>query len=82
MCEIIRWVTLAGTLIPFALALVTWARFDSTSAVFQFSEQAPGYLSLNASYHLGVDGISLTMVLLTTLLTPLAMLASCNTPKR
>jgi NADH-quinone oxidoreductase subunit M len=76
--KIIRWVTLAATLIPFALALVAWARFDSTSAVFQFSEQAPWYLSLNASYHIGIDGISLTMVLLTTFLMPLAILTSFN----
>jgi NADH-quinone oxidoreductase subunit M len=74
----IRWVTLAGTLIPFALALVAWVRFDTTSAVFQFSEQASWYLSLNASYHIGVDGISLTMVLLTTFLMPLAILTSFN----
>jgi NADH-quinone oxidoreductase subunit M len=74
----IRWVTLAGTLIPFFLALAAWARFDSASPAFQFIEQVPWYISLNASYHVGVDGISLTMVLLTTLLMPLAILTSFN----
>ena len=46
------------------------------SAGFQFEEQLTWYAALNSTYHLGVDGISLTMVLLTTLLTPLALLAS------
>jgi NADH-quinone oxidoreductase subunit M len=36
----------------------------------------PWYEAINSSYHLGVDGLSLTMVLLTTLLTPLCILAS------
>jgi NADH-quinone oxidoreductase subunit M len=72
----IRWVSLAGSLIPFGLALVAWARFDNQSAAFQFTEQIPWYLSLNASYHVGVDGISLTMVLLTVFLIPLAILTS------
>ena len=71
-----RWVALIGSLIPFGLALLAWARFDSSSAAFQLTEQVPWYLSLNASYHVGVDGISLTMVLLTTFLMPLAFLTS------
>jgi NADH-quinone oxidoreductase subunit M len=74
--KVIRWVSLAGSLIPFGLALVAWARFDNQSAAFQFTEQVPWYLSLNASYHVGVDGISLTMVLLTVFLIPLAILTS------
>jgi NADH-quinone oxidoreductase subunit M len=73
-----RWVSLIGSLVPFGLALVAWARFDSNSAAFQLTEQLPWYLSLNASYHVGVDGISLTMVLLTTFLMPLAFLTSFN----
>jgi NADH-quinone oxidoreductase subunit M len=73
-----RWISLFGSLIPFGLALVAWARFNSNSAAFQLTEQMPWYLSLNASYHVGVDGISLTMVLLTTFLMPLAFLTSFN----
>jgi NADH-quinone oxidoreductase subunit M len=72
----IRWVALIGSLVPLGLALYTWARFDPSLATFQFGEQVPWYLSLNASYHVGVDGISLTLVLLTVFLVPLAILAS------
>ena len=71
-----RWVSLIGSLVPFGLALLAWAHFDNGSAAFQLTEQVPWYLSLNASYHVGVDGISLTMVLLTTFLMPLAFLTS------
>ena len=43
---------------------------------FQFEVQQNWYEAINSSFHLGVDGLSLTMVLLTTLLTPLCILAS------
>jgi NADH-quinone oxidoreductase subunit M len=71
-----RWTALIASLIPFVFSLVLWFRFEAGGEAFQFVEQAEWYNSLNASYHLGVDGISLTMVLLTTFLTPLAILAS------
>ena len=58
------------------LTLVLWASFDQGLAGFQFQEQWIWYSTLNSSYHVGVDGISLSLVLLTTLLTPLAILAS------
>lgn len=71
-----RWTALVGSLIPLVLSLVLWFNFDRTQSGFQFEEQAVWYSTINASYHLGVDGISLPMVLLTTLLMPLAILAS------
>ena len=73
---LIRWYALLATLIPFILTLVVWGSFQNGQAGFQFEEQANWYSALNSSYHLGVDGISLPMVLLTTLLMPLAILAS------
>jgi NADH-quinone oxidoreductase subunit M len=45
-------------------------------AGFQFEEVYPWYEAINSSFHLGIDGLSLTMVLLTTLLTPLSILAA------
>jgi len=72
----IRWVAFAASLIPFGLTVALWFGFKIGQAGFQFTEQAPWYAAIHNSYHLGVDGISLTMVLLTTLLTPLALLAS------
>ncbi len=69
-----RWVALWTTLVTFAISLVMVARFDPSSAEFQFSEHHP-WLGV-ASYHLGVDGISLPFVILTTALMPLCILAS------
>jgi NADH-quinone oxidoreductase subunit M len=74
--QFIRWVTLTASLIPFVLSLVLWFQFDSSQAGFQFEKNYYWYEAIQSSYHIGVDGISLTMVLLTTLLTPLAILAS------
>jgi len=78
----LRWVALAGSLVPLGLALFAWSRFDSTSAAWQLTEQVPWYISLNASYHVGVDGISLTLVLLTVTLMPLAILTSFTITER
>jgi NADH-quinone oxidoreductase subunit M len=74
--NLIRWVALIGSLVPFALALVLWSNFDAGRSGFQFEERYVWYEAINSSYHLGVDGLSLTMVLLTTLLTPVSILAS------
>jgi len=73
---LIRWVALLGSLIPLSLALYLWFNFDADEPGFQFQEVQNWYGAIRASYHIGVDGISVTMVLLTTLLTPLAILAS------
>ena len=79
----IRWVTFVTTLVPFALALLLWAEYAAQSPCpasqplcFKFEESAPWFTAINASYHLGIDGISLPMVLLTTLLMPPAILFS------
>jgi len=74
--NLLRWTALVGSLIPLIFSLVLWFSFDSAHAGFQFEERAVWYSAINSSFHLGVDGISLPMVLLTTLLTPLALLAS------
>jgi NADH-quinone oxidoreductase subunit M len=72
----IRWIALWTSLITFVLSLVVWARFDPASADFQFVERADWIPSFNVSYHLGVDGISLFFVILSTFLTPICVLAS------
>jgi NADH-quinone oxidoreductase subunit M len=69
-----RWVAMWTTLVTFAISLVMVVRFDPTSAEFQFSEKHP-WLGV-ASYHMGVDGISLPFVILTTALMPICILAS------
>ncbi len=80
--NLIRWVTLVVSLIPLGLSLLLWFRFNPAQSGFQFEEQASWYAAINSSFHLGIDGISLTMVLLTTLLTPLAVLASFSIKER
>jgi NADH-quinone oxidoreductase subunit M len=71
-----RWIALWTSLIVFAVSLVIWARFDPTRADFQMVENAAWMPDFNISYHLGVDGISLFFVILSTFLTPICVLAS------
>ncbi len=80
--KLIRWFAFCASLIPFGLTVYLWNNFDPNATGFQFQNTYPWYEALNSSLHLGVDGISLSMVLLTTLLTPLAILASFSVTDR
>ncbi|MDD2922025.1 MAG: NADH-quinone oxidoreductase subunit M, partial [Anaerolineales bacterium] len=80
--KLLRWFAFGSSLIPFILTLVLWKNFDPNATGFQFEEIYPWYQALRSSLHLGVDGISLAMVLLTTFLTPLAILASFSVTDR
>ncbi len=66
----------AVSVADFAISLALYFTFQSDSAQMQFVEHVPWIESLGISYHLGVDGISLFLVLLTTLLSPIAILSS------
>lgn len=74
--KFLKWFALGASLVPFLLSLIVWFQFKSSQPGFQFEETYVWYEAIGSSLHLGVDGLSLTMVLLTTLLTPLAILAS------
>lgn len=76
--KVIRWFAFIASMIPFLLTLIAWMQFDRGLDGFQFEFTAPWFSAIGSSFHFGVDGISLTMVLLTTLLTPLVILASFN----
>lgn len=80
--KLIRWVAFILSFLPLIFSLILWFEFDSSKAGFQFEEKVVWYSAINSSYHVGVDGISLSMVLLTTLLTPLAILASFSIKDR
>jgi len=80
--KLLRWFAFSASLIPFVLTLVLWSRFDPNKTGFQFQEQYMWYEAIHSTLHLGVHGISLTMVLLTTLLTSLAILASFSVTDR
>jgi NADH-quinone oxidoreductase subunit M len=70
-----RWVALWTTLITFLISLILIWRFDPASADFQFVEKRP-WLGGAITYAMGVDGISLPFVILTTGLMPISILAS------
>src|SRR6186713_655464 len=75
-----RWIALWATLVTFAISLVMVWRFDASSAEFQFVERLNSLVI--ASYHMGVDGISLPFVILTTALMPICILASWTAIQR
>src|SRR6476661_4307274 len=70
-----RWIALWTTLITFAISLILVWRFDPAQPDFQFVEKA-SWLASGITYHMGVDGISLPFVILTTALMPFCILAS------
>src|SRR5207302_6192618 len=73
----IRRVALAASLLAFAASLAAALAFDRAHAgVMQFVEVRPWIPSIGVTYHLGVDGLSLPLVLLTTLLTVLCVIYS------
>ena len=64
------------TVIAFVVSLAVWRQFDASTHEFQFVERMPWFEGLGIDYHMGIDGISLFMVLLTTLLMPICILCS------
>jgi NADH-quinone oxidoreductase subunit M len=71
-----RSAALLTSVVTFLISLLLWARFDATKAGFQFEEKLDWVPALNIGYHMGIDGISLFFVLLSTLLTPICILSS------
>jgi len=71
-----RQVALWTSVVTFGLSLLLLAFFDVTTASFQYVEQVPWLDSFNIGYHLGVDGISVFFLILTTFLIPICVLAS------
>jgi NADH-quinone oxidoreductase subunit M len=75
-----RLVGLGTTLLLFVLGLVLWSRFDSSTAAFQFIERADLFGGV-FTWHLGIDGISLVLILLSVFLMPLCLLAGWDSVK-
>ncbi len=76
-----RFVALWTSLITFALSLLLWALFDKTDAGYQFVEQIPWVPEHKIGYHVGIDGISIFFVILTTFLTPICIFSSWESIK-
>jgi NADH-quinone oxidoreductase subunit M len=77
--KLIQWFTLLVTLLTFALTLHLPAHFQYGQSGFQFEENHPWITSPKIGYHLGIDGISMWLVVLVGFLAPLAVLASWKT---
>jgi NADH-quinone oxidoreductase subunit M len=71
-----RWVALGASLVTFVVSLVALGRFDPAQDGFQMVEQARWVESIGLSYTVGADGVSIWLVLLTTFLVPVSILAS------
>jgi NADH-quinone oxidoreductase subunit M len=76
----IRWTALSTTVITFVLSMILWMDFDPAQKGFQFVEEYPWIGDI--AYRVGVDGISLPLVLLTTFFMPLCIIASWGVEKR
>jgi len=77
-----RWIALWTSLIVLALGIYLWIEFDPRQAGFQFVEDHPWFSGVSVDYHMGVDGISLFLVLLTVFLTPIAVLSAWPVARR
>jgi NADH-quinone oxidoreductase subunit M len=77
-----RRLALGTSLISLAIAVGMWMAFDTSRGGFQFEERHGWIPSLGIQYRLGVDGLGLLMVMLTAIITPLAMLASWRNEDR
>jgi NADH-quinone oxidoreductase subunit M len=73
---VVRWVALVASLVTFAATLLLWWRFDPANAGYQFEERHAWIAAFQIEYYIGVDGISLLLIVLTGFLTPLALLSS------
>ena len=76
-----RWITLVVALATFVVSLVVLGRFEQGDPGFQMVEQATWVKDVGLQYLVGIDGISIWMVLLTTFLFPVAVLASWKIDK-
>ena len=71
-----KGVAIITSLVTFFVSLLLWTGFDSTKGGFQFEERVEWAPSLGISYHLGIDGVALLLILLTTFLGPIVLLST------
>jgi NADH-quinone oxidoreductase subunit M len=74
----VKWAANIVTFVGFLISLPLWFAFDNNGPQFQFQEQYDWIPSIGVSYHFGMDGISLLLVMMTTLLGFIAVLSSWN----
>ncbi len=74
--QMVRWAALAITMIVFLLSIPLYTDFDSTTAAMQFEENRPWIEAFNINYHLGIDGLSMPLIILTAFITVLVVIAA------
>ncbi|MGD8477673.1 MAG: NADH-quinone oxidoreductase subunit M, partial [Burkholderiales bacterium] len=79
---IARWLALAGSIAGLLVALPLWTGFDRALAGMQFEELRPWIATFNINYHLGIDGISLLLILLNCFTTVLVVIAGWKVIQR
>src|SRR5688572_4978860 len=78
----VKAIALGLSLVAFAVTLAIWWSFDATQADFQLVERVPWIPAFGIDYYIGVDGISLLLIVLTGFLTPIALLSSWGSIER
>ena len=76
-----RWMALGVSVLTFIVSVPLYTSFDTTTAAMQFVERTSWIGALHVEYYLGVDGISAPLILLTTFITPLVIIAGWNSIK-
>jgi NADH-quinone oxidoreductase subunit M len=74
--DLIRWVAFLTAVVAFVVSIPLYFLFDSTTWQMQFVENVPWISQFGIRYHMGIDGISLLLILLTTFLSALAILST------
>ena len=81
MEQLAKWVALVATIPPLVMAVQLFWSFDRTTTAMQLVQRVPWIPAFNIEYYVGVDGISITMILLTALLSTICIVASWNIEK-
>ena len=76
---LMRIVALAVSVLTFLISIALYTGFDNAATAMQFVEKYEWIATFNVFYSLGVDGISAPLILLTTIITPLVVIAGWNT---
>ena len=77
-----RWLSLAISILIFIISLLLYTGFETSTAAMQFVERMPWISTFNVEYFLGVDGLSMPLIIPTTFLTPLIIIAGWEVIKK
>lgn len=74
----IKWLTLGITIVNFLVSLLLFGSAQASASGFFFEKNVPWIKAINSNYHIGVDGLSFWLVVLTTFIMPIAVLSTWN----